>query len=64
MTFSIAAIMESQSIGLKYKAASPAISLKVSILLKTTGHSQEKASKIGIPKPSLNDGKTKAKACL
>jgi hypothetical protein len=48
----------------KYKAASPAISGKQLAFASITGHRHENASKIGIPNPSYNEGKTKQKALL
>ena len=48
----------------KYKAPSPATSLKQEASAKIAGQPAENASRIGIPNPSRSDANMKAKASL
>ena len=57
-----AAAMSLGSVGSTYSAASPATSGQLVRSEHTTGHPVWNASRIGSPKPSNNEGRTRAKA--
>ena len=55
---------EIESPTLKYSTQSPPTSLKISISEHITGRENDKASRIGIPNPSSNEGQTYNNAFL